>query len=199
MIPDAIQKFVEAFSKLPSFGPRAAMRLAFHLVGLDQSMFQSLVDGLAGLKNLDRCPRCFFLKERREKSCAICASPSRNAHIIAIVEKDTDVLSLERTGKWKGHYLVFGELPERGVLETSHKLRLKALEKRVSDELGGKVSEIVIALNPTTFGDFAAGLIMQEFRDKAGKISRLGRGIPTGGEIEFADEETLGQALERRS
>lgn len=199
MIPDAIQKFVDAFAKLPSFGPRAATRLAFHLVGLDKSTLEHLLAGFTGLKELDRCPRCFFLKNRREKLCAVCAAPGRNAKTIAIVEKDTDLLSLERTGKWKGHYLVFGELPERGVLETAHKLRLKALEKRIMEECGGKVEELVIALNPTTFGDFAAGLIMEGFKNNAARISRLGRGIPTGGEIEFADEETLGSALERRN
>lgn len=199
MIPDAIQKFVETFQKLPSFGPRTATRLAFHLVGLDKSTFETLVAGLAGLKGLDRCPRCFFLKERREKMCAICAAPGRNPKTIAIVEKDTDILSLERTGQWKGHYLVFGELPERGILETAHKLRLATFSKRIDAELGGRIDELVIALNPTTFGDFVAGLITQEFSGRAEKISRLGRGIPTGGEIEFADEETLGSALEGRS
>ena len=199
VIPDAIQKFIDAFSTLPSFGPRAATRLAFHLVGLDRSTLESLVAGLTGLKEIDRCPRCFFLKERRMAACGICTAPGRDQKKIAIVEKDTDILSLERTGKWKGHYLVFGELPERGTLETAHKLRLAALSKRIEIELGGHADEIVIALNPTTFGDFAAGLITQEFKDKAGTISRLGRGIPTGGEIEFADEETLGSALDRRN
>jgi recombination protein RecR len=199
MIPEALQKFIEVFQKLPPFGPRTATRLAFHLVGLDRSTLESLIAGLSGLKEIDRCPRCFFLKERREKMCAICASPSRNPKTIAIVEKDTDLLSLERTGHWRGHYFVFGELPERGTFETGHKLRLATLAKHVDTELGGKADEIVIALNPTTFGDFAAGLIAQEFKGKSERISRLGRGIPTGGEIEFADEETLGQALERRS
>lgn len=198
MIPDAIQKFVDAFQKLPSFGPRTATRLAFHLVGLDKSTLETLLAGLTGLKELDRCPRCFFLKERREKVCAICRAPGRNAKTIAIIEKDTDLLSLEHTKRWKGHYLVFGELPERGILETSHKLRLAALAKRIDTELGGKIEELVLALNPTTFGDFASGLISQEFGGRAERISRLGRGIPTGGEIEFADEETLGNALDRR-
>ncbi|MFH0806272.1 MAG: toprim domain-containing protein [Candidatus Brennerbacteria bacterium] len=199
MIPDAIQKFVAAFEKLPSFGPRTATRLAFHMVGLDKSTFETLVTGLSGLKDLDRCPRCFFLKERREKACAICSAPGRNAKTIAVVEKDTDVLSLERTGRFKGHYLVFGELPERGILETAHKLRLATLMKRIDAELGGKVDELILALNPTTFGDFVAGLITEGFKSKATRISRLGRGIPTGGEIEFADEETLGSALDGRN
>lgn len=199
MIPDAIQKFIEVFQKLPPFGPRTATRLAFHLAGLDRSTLESLVTGLAGIKDLDRCPRCFFFKERRAPACAICTSAGRDPKRIAIVEKDTDLLSLERTQKWKGHYLVFGELPERGVLETAHKLRLAALAKRIESELGGKADEIVVALNPTTFGDFAAELITQEFKDKTAALSRLGRGIPTGGEIEFADEETLSQALERRT
>ncbi|MBI2279051.1 MAG: recombination protein RecR [Candidatus Brennerbacteria bacterium] len=199
MIPDAIQKFIAVFEKLPPFGPRTATRLAFHLTSLDRSTLETLIAGLSGLKEIDRCPRCFFLKERRARTCAICAAPARNPRAIALVEKDTDIISLERTGRWKGHYLVFGELPEHGVLETSHRLRLATLAKRIADELGGKADELVLALNPTAFGDFAADLIAREFSDKAIKISRLGRGIPTGGEIEFADEETLGQALERRT
>lgn len=199
MIPDAIQKFIDAFQKLPAFGPRAATRLAFHLVGLDRSTLETLIAGLTGLKDVDRCPRCFFLKERREKTCHVCAGKGRDPKTIAVVEKDTDLLSLERTGRWKGQYLLIGELPERGTLEPTHKLRLAALAKRIETEMGGRADEIVIALNPTTFGDLVAGIIMGEFKAKAAKISRLGRGIPTGGEIEFADEETLGSALERRA
>ena len=108
-------------------------------------------------------------------------------------------MSLEKTGTFKGHYLVLGELAEHGSLTSGQKLRLQHLKERIKKDLKGKTREIVLALSSTTFGDFTASLIRREFRDVAEKITRLGRGIPTGGEIEFADEETLRSALERRN
>ena len=94
---------------------------------------------------------------------------------------------------------MLGELAEHGSLTSSQKLRLQHLKERIKKDLKGKTREIVLALSSTTFGDFTASLIRREFRDVAEKITRLGRGIPTGGEIEFADEETLRSALERRN
>lgn len=205
MIPDAIQKFIEVFSKLPSIGPRLATRLAFYLANLDQNAIQELEKGIGGFKFLNRCPRCFFFKAKNKKYCNVCLDQTRDQKIIAIVEKETDLLSLEKTRIFKGNYLILGELAERGALETAQKLRLQNLKERIKKELGpstssgqGKAKEIIIAVNPNTFGDLVAGIIKEEFKDLAEKITRLGRGIPTGGEIEFADEETLKQALERR-
>ncbi|MEK7086835.1 MAG: toprim domain-containing protein, partial [Patescibacteria group bacterium] len=153
----------------------------------------------ANLKTLNRCPRCFFLKEARKNLCSFCSDPKRDKNIIAVVEKETDLLSIEKTGNFQGHYLVLGELPERGILESAQKLRLQTLKERIKKELNGKAKEIIAAVNLTTFGDFTTHIIGQEFKELAEKITRLGRGIPTGGEIEFADEETLAQALERRN
>jgi recombination protein RecR len=132
------------------------------------------------------------------KVCDICGANNRNPKKIAIVEKETDILSIEKSGSWDGHYLVFGQLPEHGVLETEHKLRLSKLKLRITHELQGSVDELMIALNPTTFGDFVASVISEEFKHVAKKITKIGRGIPTGGEIEFADEETLKSAFNRR-
>jgi recombination protein RecR len=199
MIPKPIQKFIDVFSKLPALGPRLVTRLAFHLVSLSKPTFKEFEEAFAGLKELDRCERCFFLKEAAEKVCEICRDERRDKAVVAIVEKETDVLALEKSGKFNGQYLVLGELPERGMLEPNHKLRLQSLKSRIARELGGKAEEIIIALNLNTFGDFVGGIIKQEFKDLAKKITRLGRGIPTGGEIEFADEETLISALERRN
>ena len=109
------------------------------------------------------------------------------------------MLALESTGHFTGQYLILGELPERGVLESAHKLRLSTLKERIKKELKGKAKEIIVAVNPTTFGDFVVDTVRQEFKTLAEKITRLGRGIPTGGEIEFADEETLASALEHRA
>lgn len=198
MIPEQIKKFIETFSRLPSIGPRLATRLSFYLLGLDKAERKELEMALAGLNTLDRCPRCFFLKSEHKTVCDICANPQRDPFTIALVEKETDIISLERAHKFNGHYLIVGELPDKGTLESVHKLRLQHLRTRIENELGGKANELVIALNPTTFGDFVASIIKQDFKNLAKKITRLGRGIPTGGEIEFADEETLGSALERR-
>ncbi len=199
MVPQPIKRFIEAFSRLPSIGPRLATRLAFFFLNLDKPTFQELEASLSGLKSIDHCERCFFLKETGKKFCDICTNPARDKSIIALVEKETDVLAIERTGKFKGQYLIMGELPERGVLETIHKLRLQTLKNRIAKELGGKAKEIIVAVNPNTFGDFIYGLIKEDFKNDAERITRLGRGIPTGGEIEFADEETLQSALERRN
>ncbi|MEK7089262.1 MAG: toprim domain-containing protein [Patescibacteria group bacterium] len=198
MIPEQIKKFIEIFSRLPSIGPRLATRLSFYLLELDKAERKELETVLIGLNALDRCPRCFFLKSENVTVCDICANPSRDPFTIAIVEKETDIISLERARKFNGHYVIIGELPEKGMLESVHKLRLQNLKSRIENELGGRANELVIALNPTTFGDFVASIIKQDFKNLAKQITRLGRGIPTGGEIEFADEETLGSALERR-
>lgn len=198
MVPEVIKKFIETFSRLPSLGPRLATRLAFFLLNLDRGSLHELESSLAGLKHVNRCERCFFFKDASQKFCGICMNPARDKTSIALVEKETDVLALERTGKFKGQYLIMGELPERGILESVHKLRLKTLKERITKELGGKAKELIVAVNPNTFGDFLFGLVKGEFKDLAEHITRLGRGIPTGGEIEFADEETLGSALERR-
>ncbi len=198
MLPEPIKKFIENFSRLPSIGPRLATRLAFYLANLDQNTLQELEKGISGFKFLNRCPQCFFLKEKNKKYCQICLDHNRDPKIIAIVEKETDLLSLEKTKAFNGHYLLLGELPKRGILESGQKLRIQSLKERIKKELGGKIKEIIVAVNPNTFGDFLFGIIKEEFKELAEKITKLGRGIPTGGEIEFTDEETLRQALERR-
>lgn len=198
MLPKQVQKFIDAFSHLPSLGPRLTTRLAFYLLHLDKPSRMALTDALSGLQQLDRCPRCFFFKENGAAACIICANPKRNTGTVAIVESETDLLAIERTGKFGGRYLILGELPEKGTLESAHKLRLAALKRQI-EEGGGHLKELVVALSPTSFGDFVTDVIRQEFQGLAEHITRLGRGIPTGGEIEFADEETLSSALERRS
>lgn len=197
MLPEPIKKFIEVFSKLPSLGPRMATRLSFYLSGLDKSSLKELEDALGGLKKISRCPNCFFLKSGGHL-CSICSDERRDKSLIAIVEKDTDLLSIEKTGNFKGRYLLLGELDERSGLGSSHKLRIQHLKERIKRE-SGKAKEIILALNPTTFGSFVSDLLQKELAAYAEKITRLGRGLPTGGEIEFADEETLASALERRS
>ncbi len=113
------------------------------------------------------------------------------------MEKETDLLSIENTSKFKGRYLVLGDLKKNGALDIQQKLRLNALKSLVKKQ-DYLLEEIIIAVNPTTYGDLNADIIAKELKPFAKKISRLGRGIPTGGEIEFADKETLSEAIERR-
>jgi recombination protein RecR len=116
-----------------------------------------------------------------------------------VVEKETDYLSLENTKKFTGRYFIIGPVPKTGFLEVWQKSRLLSLKKFIESDLGGKADEIILAFNPTTLGDFQTSLLLKELIPLAGRISRLGRGLPTGGEIEFADDDTLGSALERRN
>ena len=195
MLPDPIKNFIEIFSKLPSIGPRLATRLSFYLVDSGKNEIENLEKSISNLKKLRTCERCFFIYTEK---CPICSDKNRIKDIIAIVEKETDLISLEKTGKFNGQYLVLGGLAKNGELNPNQRLRIKSLTERIKKELDGQAKEIIIALSPTTFGDFTGSLIKQELKACAQKISQLAKGVPTGGEIEFADEETLGSALEKR-
>jgi recombination protein RecR len=199
MLPEPIKNFVDVFSKLPSIGPRQATRLAFFISNLGKTKIEEIADAISGLAGLTTCARCFRTHLGNGRLCNICADPTRNPKIIAIIEKETDLLSLEKTKKFNGWYLLIGELHRNGELEPEQKLRLAALKSFIQKELSGKAEEIILATNPTVYGDLNAATLKKELEGFAEKLTRLGRGIPTGGEIEFADEETLGQALERRN
>ncbi len=192
MLPDPIKKFVDVFSKLPSIGPRQATRLAFYIKGLGTQKVKEIGSVIYGLSNLATCSQCFRTHTGDDTLCSICSDSSRNKNLVAIVEKETDLLSLEKTKKFNGQYLVLGELEKSGELKPEQKLRLASLKKLKN------VEEIILATNPTVYGDLGASLLKKELEGVTKKITRLGRGIPTGGEIEFADEDTLGSALDKR-
>lgn len=199
MLPDPIKKFINIFSELPSIGPRQATRLAFYLIAGGKGKLEEISKAIADLKNIKICPNCFFIHSNTDNFCNICADKNRNKNIIMILEKETDLISIERTKKFNGRYLILGELKKGGILEPDQKLRLSNLKSFIKKLPEGIAEEIIIATNPTTYGDLSAMIIKKELGEFSKKFSRLGRGIPTGGEIEFADEETLEQALERRS
>lgn len=209
MLPEPIKNFIAIFSKFPSIGLRQATRLAFFMISKGKNQIEETAKAISDLKNLKICSQCFFIHSNPAQSkelsgaskdnlCDICRDPQRQKNIFMILEKETDLISIERTKKFKGRYLVLGELAKSGDLETGQKLRLNHLKNIIKKEIGAKAEEIIIATNPTTYGDLNAMIISKELKDFTKKITRLGRGIPTGGEIEFADDETLGQALERR-
>lgn len=206
MLPNPIKTFIQIFSTLPGIGIRQATRLAFKFINLGQNRIEETAKAISDLKFLKICSECFFVHQNKDNLCDICRNPDRQKNIIAIIEKETDLISLERTKKFKGRYLILGEFTKNGFLESAQKLRLNHLKNKIKKEFSsvdseqnGKAEEIIIAFNPTTYGDLNFSIIAKELSFSAKKITRLGRGIPTGGEIEFADEETLEQALERRS
>lgn len=202
MLPEPIKAFIQIFSTLPGIGIRQATRLAFKLIDSGRDKIEETAKAVSNLRYLKICSECFFVHQNppaggKDNLCNICRDPNRHKNIIAIIEKETDLISLERTKKFKGRYLILGESKKTGVLESAQKLRLNNLKNFIKKNFE-QAEEIIIATNPTTYGDLTASIIAKELSHCAKKITRLGRGIPTGGEIEFADEETLEQALERR-
>jgi len=210
-LPDSFQKLADFLAELPSIGPRQAIRLVFHLIHQGQDSVQNFSQRVAELKKIKICERCFFIHQNSGSLCEICNNPGRRQDIIAVVEKETDLLSLENTGVFNGRYFILGSIPKSGVLEDWQKLRLQGLKSFIQRDLGsspsqlsqgksleGKAEEIILGFNLTSVGDFNSSLLERELKPLAKKISRLGRGLPTGGEIEFADDDTLGAALERR-
>lgn len=198
MLPQPIKNFINIFSQMQGIGPRQATRLAFKLITEGKNSLEESAKAISDLRYLKICSFCFFPHSNQNEFCDICQNKNRRKDIIMIIEKETDLISLERPKKYSGRYLIIGELSKNGILESIEKLRLNNLKAFIQKELNGQAEEIIIATNPTTYGDLNAIIITKELKDFSKKITRLGRGIPTGGEIEFSDEETLSSALERR-
>lgn len=205
-LPNSINRLIDTLSRFPSIGPRQATRIVFYLINRGKNEINALARDIDAIKDIKICERCFFIHQNKDSLCDICRNKNRDASTIAIVEKETDLISIENTGKFTGRYLILGTIPKTGILEDSQKLRLETLKRFIQKELGEQSSptgpaqakEIILAFNPTAGGDFNASLISKELGGFAKKISRLGRGLPYGGEIEFADNDTLGNAIEKR-
>ncbi|MBI5221128.1 MAG: recombination protein RecR [Candidatus Liptonbacteria bacterium] len=197
-LPEPVRKLIRALSQIPTLGPRQATRIALWLVNQDHGLGAELAQNLTDLATVRTCARCYFLHQNDGGLCAICANPNRVQNIILLVEKETDLISLEQTGKFTGRYFLLGPISKLGTLEDWQKTRLEQLKQQIAKEFGGQAAEIILGLNPTSIGDLHAGQLAKELKPLAKKLTRLGRGLPTGGEIEFADEETLGGALSGR-
>ncbi len=190
MYPKIFQKLIDNFSSLPSVGPKMAERLVLFLFKQNEEKINEFADNLKKLKQLKHCKKCFNISENDK--CTICLNTQREQSAICVVEDSLDIISIERTGIYKGVYFVLG-----GTIESDKEnLKISQLLERVSDE---KPTEIIIATNPTTEGDLTALYLKRKLQDfKNLKITRLGRGLSTGGDIEYADEITLTSALTNR-
>lgn len=197
MLPEAVKNFVERFSRLPAVGRRLATRLAFYLAELDERSLEEIEEAIKGIRSLNRCPQCFALKKNDTNFCDICSDPARDHQTIAVVERESDAMAIEETRKYRGTYFIWGNLTKRGIMEPAQKMKLEQLKKRIKNG-GNAAKEVILAFSLTTWGDFAAKFLEQELKNHAANITRIGQGIPAGGEIEFADPETLVSALDHR-
>ena len=205
MNPKTIQKLIDLFAKFPTIGPRTAARFVFYLLKLPNTEIKDLISSIAELKNkIKICKFCFnsfespkIILEKNEKEfCEICRNIKRNKTLLCIIEKETDLISIEKTKKYRGLYFILGGLIPSFKKEEIKNLRIDELIKRVKklEEL----EEIIIALNSTTHGQATTLYLERLLKPLNKKITRLGQGLPVGGELEYADEETLVSALEGR-
>ncbi len=204
-LPETIKNFVKVFSSIPGIGPRQATRIAFWLLHQSpkkQQIFQTSLSKL--LNNISLCPECFFILDNQKgaKLCEICSNPRRNHSSICVVEKETDLLSIENTHKYHGVYHVLGGLLSEIDINKRKELTISQLLKRLQRyaKMKKPVKEIILALSATSEGNLTSYYLEKEIKklDPKIKITKLAQGIPHGGEIEFADAETLINALEGR-
>ena len=193
ILPAPIQNMVQALSRLPGIGPKTASRLTFFLLNAPDDLAQNLADALSELKNgIVYCQTCFNITGAGRQECEICSSSERDGRMVCVVEEPLDVLALERVGVYQGHYHVLhGALsPIEGV--GPEDLRIRELLERVK---GGKVQEIILATNPSMEGDATAMFLQQQLKRFDLRVTRLARGLPVGGDLEYADQNTLLRAL----
>jgi len=201
MYPKTIQNFIEKFSKLPGIGPRQAARLAFWLLKGPKEIHQNLKHALESLdKDARTCELCHYVIENDgNNKCHFCDNPSRDHTTICVVEKETDLATIEKSGVYMGLYHVLGGLFSALDIAVPKNLKMPELVKRIENLKKNKsVEEIILALSPTYEGDLTAYYLEKLLKPLKVKVTRLGRGLPYGSDVEFADAQTLSGALESR-
>jgi recombination protein RecR len=187
---------ISALERLPGIGPKSASRLAFFFLRAPDEVSQELADALSGLKSKTAlCEECFNITAAGRTRCDVCDDPKRDPGIICVVEEPLDVLALERVGTYSGRFHVLhGVLsPIEGI--GPEDIRIKSLMDRVGK---GGVREVILATNPSMEGDATALYLQQQLRPHRVQITRLARGLPVGGDLEYADQNTLLRALSGR-
>ena len=195
--PKPVERLIEAFARLPGIGPKTASRLTYFLLRAPEGESLELAEALREMRTHTRfCSLCFNITSNDADPCLICSDAGRDSSKICLVEEPLDVLALERTGEYSGHYHVLhGALsPIDGIGPDD--LRIAELMGRLK---GGAIQELIIATNPTLEGEATTMYIKQSMEGSEVRITRLARGLPSGGDLEYADITTLSQALRGRS
>ena len=193
--PAPLVTLIRELGRLPGIGPKSAQRLAFHLFNRSDADVEGLARALLDAKRgLDRCPRCAHVKEREAPLCAVCEDARRDTTVLCVVEQPADVLAIERSGEYRGVYHVL-----HGALSPMHgvgpdELTLSLLWPRLSDG----VEELVLATSTTVEGEATAMYVARSAQERGLRTSRIAYGLPVGGDLEYADEVTLGRAIAHR-
>lgn len=188
---EPLQKAIEELSKLPSIGKKTAQRLALHLLKSSQANVDSLITAIADLKSKIRfCKICFNISV--EEECEICKSHKRDRTILCVVEDVSDVLAIEKTNEYNGLYHVLGGVLNPLANINADSLHIKELLKRIE---GKEIKEVILALNPDAEGDATSLYLTKLLKEYPIKLSRIARGLPIGGDLEFADSATIGRAF----
>lgn len=200
-IPKAIQQTIESFEKLPGIGPKTAQRLTFYLLHVPQHELDRFASSVQNLKNNTvLCSVCYSVGE--EDPCSYCSSPQRDKSVICVVEQALDVLALEKSGRFSGTYHVLhGKIDPLNNIGPDE-LYIHQLFRRIRESQDGNgVLEVILATNPTMEGEATAMYISKQIRQQFPDITvtRIGRGLPIGADLEYADSMTLQRALEGRS
>jgi len=196
LLPEPIQNLINAFARLPGVGPKTASRLTFYLLRSSEDISRDLAEALQAIKTrIGYCTRCFNITAAGREFCEICAHPQRDSTLVCVVEEPLDVVALERTAGYHGHYHVLhGVLsPIEGV--GPQDLKIAPLLTRVQTE---HVQEVILATNPSMEGDATAMYLQAQLRPFGVRVTRLARGLPIGGDLEYADQNTLLRALAGR-
>ena len=194
MYEGAIQDLIDALGRLPGIGPKSAQRIAFHILQSESETAHALVDAIRTVKERVKfCVQCGNVSE--EDECRICRDPRRDLSKICVVEESKDVIAIERTREFRGKYHVLGGAisPIDGI--GPDQLKIRELLARLDDE---GITEIILCTNPNTEGDVTAMYLARLLKPLGLRVTRIASGLPVGGDLEYADELTLGRALEGR-
>lgn len=193
ILPAPLQNLINALARLPGIGPKSASRLTFYLLNAPEDISRDLAEALQALKSgIGFCKICYNITAAGREECEICSSPERNNRQVCVVEEPLDVLAIERTNAYQGTYHVLrGALsPIEGV--GPEDLTIRELLGRVQ---AGNIEEIILATNPSMEGDATAMYLQHQLARFALRVTRLARGLPVGGDLEYADQNTLLRAL----
>jgi recombination protein RecR len=195
MFDGPLQRLVDELARLPGVGRKSAQRLAFHLLSIEDTDARRLAQAITDLRDqVGDCRRCFNVTSGEE--CAVCRDPRRDGSMVCVVERPQDIVVIERTQEFRGRYHVLGGAlsPISGI--GPNQLRIPELRERVPSE---GITELIVATNPTVEGDATAMYLAREFKPLGLKVTRLASGLPVGGDLDYADEVTLGRALVGRN
>jgi recombination protein RecR len=196
---EPVARLIESFARLPGIGPKTAQRLTYHLLRAPDAEARALAAALVDVRDkVVFCELCFNISE--EELCALCRDPGRDQRRLCVVEEPLDVLALERTGEFKGRYHVLhGAIsPIDGI--GPERLKIRELLSRADEASrdGAPFEEVIIATNPTLEGEATAMYLAERLEAVVGSVTRIARGLPVGGDLEYADEVTLIRALQGR-